>query len=1003
MPWRPNRPSFPWRTFAKVVLPIVALVVVIQVGAFVVDQRSPVQRVRKLKERAQLHWQVGQLDAATLALEEATALQPDDRQVTVLLARLRQSQGRVDDAERMLREALARRPQDPTLAVPLARLLLDTGRPLEAAEVLEPELVAIRKITDPVQRIDALLVAARAATGLGSLLKAEALLREATRVGPAPVTSVAKAAAEACLALADLFTRSGRLPAAREALDAARTYTPWDPRIALGRARVFELEGQTDAAVAQLEPLVAAATGPDLAAAAALGEVLLRAKRADDVAVLASRVESAVAGRELAGALRAAAALGGDDPEQAMAEAARFVESHPTSPSAQLARGRAALAQGALPVAREAFELALSKTPSLTEAAIGLLETEERAGDPTAIRTCALALLDRAEARAWGMRALMSLSLRDPSVLAAGRARLEALVAARPNDARLRVHLALLRLGEGQTEGVADDLQPLLAAMDLAGAMSTLADTPDGMLQGVHALEGLAVLLLRPAYADPAGRLLAARALERLDRLDLGSALLGESTAELDHEATLLRVQLALRSGDLGQGVAALEALRAREPDDVATLAALGELRLVKGDVAQAREILEQAARRTPESAAVRARLARARAEMGDLAGATEAYAAARVLDGRLVVAHEDAVLQLRAGDTEAAATRLRAAFDATGDARLGFALVAAEAAAGRPREALATLQRTGPIDVVDAHLLVACLIAEVGEVERARATTRAGPSPPRIVLQAIGHPSERTPRRALWTLVALWTLDWWGDARTHAESIVADPGADALTLWWAWRAVERRDPALGGRLGERLATLAPDDEELTLSVATGRGALGDAAGDAGLVRTLHQRGLQDPRLLVRLGMALERVGDPGPAEACYREALARGVGDVIASNNLAWLLAGGPTDDRRREALMHAREAVRLAPTSAEALDTLAWVLHLLGRDHEALPLIERAAARLPRNATVRFHAAEVLAALGRVDQARLTLEAALRLRGAWPDEDLARARLEALGPVTR
>jgi tetratricopeptide (TPR) repeat protein len=1003
MPWRPKRPSFPWRTLAKVVLPIVALVVIAQVASYIVDLRSPPQRARKLRERAQLHWQVGQLDEAARALEEAMALQPDDGQSTVLLARLRQLQGRLDEAERSLRAALARRPQDPALAVSLARLLLDTERPLEAAEVLAPELSAIRKVTDPVQRIDALMVAARAATGLGALLQAEALLREATRVGPAPVTSVAKAAAEACLALADLFIRSGRLPAAREALDAARTFTPWDSRIALGRARVFELEGQTDQAVAQLEPLVSAAAGPDLAAAAALGDVLLRARRAEDVAVLASRVEAAATGSELAGALRAAAALGGDDPELAMAEAVSFVESNPTSVSAQLARGRAALASGALPIAREAFALALERTPGLIEAMIASLEVAERGGEPAAIRTCALGLLERPDARVWGLRAVLALSIRDPNVLAAAGERLDALVAARPKDARLRVLLGLLRLGQGRTDGgTADLLQPLLLAADLPGATSMLADTPEGMLQGVLAVEVLAVLMLRPDHpGDVAGRLLAARVLERLDRLALASALLGGSTAELGREATLLRVQLAVRSGALEEGVAALEALRVKEPGDGGVLAALGELQLVHGDAAVAREILEQAARSTPGSAAVLARLARARAGAGDLAGATEAYAAARELDARLAVAHEDAVLPLHAGDGESAATRLRAALAATGDPRCGFALVAVEAAMGRPGEALTVLSRAPPTDVVDAHLLVACLMVEAGESERALATVRAGPRPPRVVLQAIARRSTGSARRALWTLAALKALDWWVEARSCAEAIAADQGADALSLWWAWRAVERGDPALGVRLGERLAALAPDDEELTLLVAAARGSRGDAAGDAALVQALRRRGLQDPRLLVELGIALERAGEPGQAEACYRDACARGLGDAIASNNLAWLLAADPGDERRREARAHAREAVRQAPTSAEALDTLGWVYHVLGDDHDALPIVERAAARLPGNPTVRFHAAEILAALGRVDQARLTLEVALALPGGWPEEALARARLEALGRV--
>ncbi|MCO5168034.1 MAG: tetratricopeptide repeat protein [Planctomycetes bacterium] len=273
MPWRPKRPPFPWRTLLKVLVPIVALVVAFEVVSTVVEQRRPPNQVRRLKERAGLHRQVGQLDEAAAALDQARALDPDDADLPVLLALVRQAQGRPDEAERVLRAARARRPDDMQLTVPLARLLLDTGRPMEAAELLEPALVAIRRVTDPLQRIDALLVAGQAAAGRGALLQAEALFREATRVGPAPVTTVAKGAAEACLALADLYTRTGRLAGAHEALAAARTYTPWDPRIAVARARALELAGQTEEAVAELQPLVGAEAGPDLTAAA--GDVFL--------------------------------------------------------------------------------------------------------------------------------------------------------------------------------------------------------------------------------------------------------------------------------------------------------------------------------------------------------------------------------------------------------------------------------------------------------------------------------------------------------------------------------------------------------------------------------------------------------------------------------------------------------------------------------------------------------------------------------------------------------
>lgn len=994
MPWRPKRPPFPWRTLLKVLLPVVALALAAGVVSTVLEQRRPPNQVRRLKERAGLHRQVGQLDEAAAALEQARLLDPDDAALPVLLAQVRQAQGRAGDAEAALRAANARRPDDPQLTVPLARLLLDTGRPMEAAELLEPALVAIRRVTDPLQRIDALLVAGRAAAGRGALLQAEALLREATRVGPAPVTAVAQGAAEACLALAELYTRSGRLPAAHEALAAARTYTPWDPRITLARARALELAGRTDEAVAELQPLVAAEAGPDLAAAAALGDVLLRAERPGDVAVLASRVEAAAAGGELAGALRAAAALGSDDRQAAVSAAARFAQAHPASPAARLAQGRAALAAGDLAAARGALEGAATAAPGLTEAAVLLLEVEERAGDPAARRARALDLLARPDARPWALRALAVAAAADPGALAAGRERLEGLLAARPADARLRVHTGLLRAATGDTARAAADLEPLTGAPDLARAASALADTPEGMLQAALAVEALAAHLLAGGGGPPPTRALLARALAALDRPWLAAALL---EGHDDREALAARVHLALRTGDQARAATLLEALRAGDPpDDPGVLAALGEVRLLLGQAAAAVDLLERAAAATPKAGLLRARLGRAWAAAGDLGRARADHAAARALAPGLAMAHEDAALPLATGDAAAAAAALQAALDATGDPRFALALAAALAAQGQAREALGALERArgGP---PEAHLLVVALLAQAGEVERARAAAARAPAPAPVREAACAAHPDAGARRALWSLIGLATLEWTGPARALAAALAADPRADALALWWATAAAERAgDPALALRLGERLVDLAPGDAPLALRLAAARGAAGDAPGDAALVRAVRERGARDPAHLVDLGVALERVGELAQAEAAYREALARGARSPVALNNLAWLLLADPA--RRADGLEHAREAVRLAPGAAEALDTLGWAHHLLGRSHEALPLLERASARLFNQPTVRFHLAVVLEALGRRDAARAALEVALRLPPGWPEEALARARLAAL-----
>lgn len=77
--------------------------------------------------------------------------------------------------------------------------------------------------------------------------------------------------------------------------------------------------------------------------------------------------------------------------------------------------------------------------------------------------------------------------------------------------------------------------------------------------------------------------------------------------------------------------------------------------------------------------------------------------------------------------------------------------------------------------------------------------------------------------------------------------------------------------------------------------------------------------------------------------------------------------------------------EAVRQAQSEwdrrqfADVADMLSWALHLAGRDGEALPLAQRAAATGARSASYAYHLGAIELALGRRDAARADLSRAL------------------------
>lgn len=983
MPWRPKKPQIPWRTLLKLTLVTLGLALFVLAFTVIQELRSAPRRARNLRQQAELQLQLGRHAEAAESLVAASALTPDDMELVLQLAQVRRLQGERAEVLRLLGAAHADHPGDDRLTVALARALLDEGRALEAAEALRPTISAIRKLTDPLQRIEVLMTAAQAAIVKGSLLEAEALLREAGRTGPGPVTSVARAAAAASLALVELLMRSGRLDAASEALDHARTLTPWDQRIPAYRAHVLELQGKTEAAIASLQSFTTTATvTPE--AARALGGVLVRARRLDEASELVARLEGTTATAPLADELRTSIAVASNDPARMVAEAERLAQAAPRSPTGDVVRGRAALLQGDLDGARAAFEAALKLAPETLEADLALLRLDERQAATPALQERAMRLLGRRETRAWGLRALLVSGAGGLDVAAA---RLKEQRLAQQGDHRLGVALGLVVLALDRADEAASELTPVLVALDYVTAVAALAETPDEAAAILAGVEALGVRAAR-GHGTSASRHVIARLLERLDRVALAAAVV-EKLEPRTHEVHVLRARLAMRAGDNDRAASSLAAVLEGDASATVVLGALGELALARGDHPRAAELLARASLASPDNAVLAARLGRARAGAGDLAGARAAFAEARRLDPRSPIAYEDGAVALLEGDARRAIDLFREGLERSRDPRHAAALAAALALDGRWTEALAPARLFESASrAPEAAVLGAWLGARGG------APARAVQGVPRAVEQALQRDA---PRRATLELVALGALGWREEALARVEVALAEPVADPLALWFALKLSARSAPSRWVAVAERLAAATGEgDLAMALELSAARRAHGEPARALEVLRPFQARlAALPPRSLVELGMGLEALADLTGATACYRATLDREPANVIARNNLACvLLAGGAAAD----AVVHAQEAVRLAPYSAEVHDTLGWALHLTGDDVGAAPLLERAAARLPGNPTVRFHLAAVQAALGMTHAARCGLDLALALGASWPERAQAETLLDAL-----
>jgi putative PEP-CTERM system TPR-repeat lipoprotein len=138
--------------------------------------------------------------------------------------------------------------------------------------------------------------------------------------------------------------------------------------------------------------------------------------------------------------------------------------------------------------------------------------------------------------------------------------------------------------------------------------------------------------------------------------------------------------------------------------------------------------------------------------------------------------------------------------------------------------------------------------------------------------------------------------------------------------------------------------------------------------------------------------MALQRWGE---AESSYETMLARQPNDARALNNLAWikLELGKP-----ESALAAARKAATLAPQNATVSDTLATALLRSGQQQEAINLLKSVTKSAPNDKTLRYRLAQALSTAGQVEEAVSELQAILDDTTPFREREDAEALLSSL-----
>jgi uncharacterized protein (TIGR03790 family) len=161
----------------------------------------------------------------------------------------------------------------------------------------------------------------------------------------------------------------------------------------------------------------------------------------------------------------------------------------------------------------------------------------------------------------------------------------------------------------------------------------------------------------------------------------------------------------------------------------------------------------------------------------------------------------------------------------------------------------------------------------------------------------------------------------------------------------------------------------------------------GDRAGARTTLEEASRAAPKAPYIHLQLGLVYDQERDHNAAAESYRRVIELQPQNVVALNNLAYILV--THRKAPAEALPFAERAAALAPLNGAVLDTLAWIEHLLGNRAAASRRISLAVQTAPNNAEIRLRAAIIYAANGARSLAESELQQVLKLDPTLNDSE--------------
>lgn len=236
-------------------------------------------------------------------------------------------------------------------------------------------------------------------------------------------------------------------------------------------------------------------------------------------------------------------------------------------------------------------------------------------------------------------------------------------------------------------------------------------------------------------------------------------------------------------------------------------------------------------------------------------------------------------------------------------------------------------------------------------------------------------------------------------EAAASSPGLAAENTAYVLALVGHLRRLTGDDNGAAAAYDQALS-LVPDHAP---SLA-GQGRLAVGSGDLETARARFERAaavVPLPEYVIALGETMDAMGDAAGARQQFD--LARALITLSKANGVVVDvdLALFEADHGDATAALALAETAYAATPTVRAADARAWALHRLGRDREAAVLSTEALRLGSRDPLLLFHAGAIAAALGRTEEARTMLEAALAGDPGFSPAGAAEARalLDRLG----